>query len=697
MYASFEESQQQLDVALRSVLEQLSRAQARRVEFLQSVKRQVLSQMLFLQWLENYQAHARLALPPSDYLVSARRHEHLVAALFGDRATGMAMATAASRSAGDIGPMPPWMDEDLTIEGQMQVWLISAPNPEPEQSGKLPPGVYPGGVNPLERGMMLEASMGAPTGGVGLAPNVVPSGPGLFDMAALPPTGMLGFSDEGASYLEAAPRGGRRSPSGYPGQDPATAHGIGGPSDTMYARRPGAIDPAPWPGSPVQPGASPGRKGGKFGNDQFDSFISSALAYLDTAEQRITDGRVQPVAGTGPRPPAIATDAARSGAASLQLPTEVLVELRAGGEGYGGPPGQWGCLLTLLSACPSTERNELMLKALTVASPFGDANAQLARRVVEDDVRRAQFPSLLASAHGLHASLVHAMLRLDGKAGFLDPELSVLVREAKNLPARLDDAAASVAMHRSIGDFLSSISRVARAGDGRFPTSLQTVSHYLYAAAEEKFGILAAQNAVATLIVSRVITPSLLRVAQRRDADVGGPGLNDRVSSLSRLLQRIAHFAHHDDEGQGRGQVVEDAVLRHISSLREFVSRLLVLPSYPTLGLEVSAQAAEEGAAWIVAAARRWGAGLDSIGAPGADPSQASRQLAAASQRIEKLHAPGVSANFNNQLDAASARAAELQGAYHEAMTVFGSVGPPHQPGHDYTNAPGGGRTHSVM
>merc|ERR1719272_1685053 len=53
---------------------------------------------------------------------------------------------------------------------------------------------------------MLEAAIGAPTGGVGLAANVVPSGPGLFDAVAA--TGMLGFSEEGTGYLEAAPRGG---------------------------------------------------------------------------------------------------------------------------------------------------------------------------------------------------------------------------------------------------------------------------------------------------------------------------------------------------------------------------------------------------------------------------------------------------------------------------------------------------------
>jgi len=257
-------------------------------------------------------------------------------------------------------------------------------------------------------------------------------------------------------------------------------------------------------------------------------------------------------------------------------------------------------------------------------------------------------------------------------------------------------------MHRAVADFIGTLSRLARAGEGRLPTSLQTLSHYLYAAAEEKFGILAAQNSVATLLVSRIITPSLLRVAQRRDADVGGPGLSDRVSQLSRLLQRIAHFAHHDEEGPSRGQLVEDAVLRHISNLRELVSRLLVLPSYPTLGISVSVEDAEQAAAWLVAAARRWSSGVVVTGGamqtPSGEAGRTSHTLSAASKRLAQLQSMGVTGatnQFSMDLDAASARALQLHGAYNEAMTVYGSVGPPYQAGPEDTIPPGqagGGR-----
>ncbi|CAE7319362.1 unnamed protein product, partial [Symbiodinium pilosum] len=83
VHANFEETQGQMDVVLRGALDQLERAQSRKLEFLQSMKRQVTTQLLFIQWLDNFQAHCRMALPPADFVVATRRHEGLLAALFG--------------------------------------------------------------------------------------------------------------------------------------------------------------------------------------------------------------------------------------------------------------------------------------------------------------------------------------------------------------------------------------------------------------------------------------------------------------------------------------------------------------------------------------------------------------------------------------------------------------------------------------
>ncbi|CAK9013079.1 E3 ubiquitin-protein ligase TRIM9 (RING finger protein 91) (RING-type E3 ubiquitin transferase TRIM9) (Tripartite motif-containing protein 9) [Durusdinium trenchii] len=66
VHNNFQETQHQMDVVLRGALDQLERAQSRKLEFLQSMKRQVTTQLLFIQWLDNFQSHARMALPPAE-------------------------------------------------------------------------------------------------------------------------------------------------------------------------------------------------------------------------------------------------------------------------------------------------------------------------------------------------------------------------------------------------------------------------------------------------------------------------------------------------------------------------------------------------------------------------------------------------------------------------------------------------------
>jgi len=101
VHANFQEAQQQMDVVLRTVLDQLTQAQSRKIEFLQSVKRQVLSQFFFLQWLEDFQAHAQLALPPADFIVAKGRHADLVAAFFDNGAhADIAFAQCLSQTLG---------------------------------------------------------------------------------------------------------------------------------------------------------------------------------------------------------------------------------------------------------------------------------------------------------------------------------------------------------------------------------------------------------------------------------------------------------------------------------------------------------------------------------------------------------------------------------------------------------------------
>lgn len=55
------------------------------------------TQLLFIQWLDNFQAHARMALPPADFVVASKRHAGLLSALFGAEDSGAVLTLGARR------------------------------------------------------------------------------------------------------------------------------------------------------------------------------------------------------------------------------------------------------------------------------------------------------------------------------------------------------------------------------------------------------------------------------------------------------------------------------------------------------------------------------------------------------------------------------------------------------------------------
>jgi len=154
--------------------------------------------------------------------------------------------------------------------------------------------------------------------------------------------------------------------------------------------------------------------------------------------------------------------------------------------------------------------------------------------------------------------------------------------------------------------------------------------------------VLAAQNTVVMMLASRVITPSVLRAAQKEGP---GIGLSERMSELSRLLQRVAHFAHHGDEDDyGTSTAVGPSdlqqVLKHVAAMRELVAKVLTLPADPTLGLAVPAEEAEDAAAWIVKACQSWSAGLAASGGlAGSSRPRSQQQLEAARPVLLRLAA----------------------------------------------------------
>lgn len=429
-------------------------------------------------------------------------------------------------------------------------------------------------------------------------------------------------ADTGVSYMEASSRrpGGGAAPSLPP---PRTA-GAGGISDTLYTNPPAGSPSA----TVVQ--------------SDLDGYISHALAYLDEAEKRSKTGAAAGVAGdvalrSAPRVP------------HLRLGADVLVQFRMPGSAASGSQMHWGCALSLLWACSTgIERQELMLRILQVAAQIADSASQLGKAIIDDDVNRSQVPSLIASANSVHATLAHACLRLIGKDPqnkFLENELTQLVRDVEQLSPTADQRAESAAMHRAISAMFANFQVKARMpGESCLHPCISTLCVFVYSAAEVKFGVVAAQNCVSTLILSRVITPSLLRVAQRSGAAAAagsaayGVRTSTRITDLSKLLQRISHLSHHDEDigrGAGAPSVGEDVEksLKHVQALRVLVSDILRQPVDPTLGLSIPALDAEDAATWIVKTCQRWASGV----AAGGGSRLQSEQLTAAAKPIARI------------------------------------------------------------
>ena len=63
---SFEAIQKRLDGMLRNCLQSVARIQEKKLNFLQSVRRQYLAQLLMLEWCESFASHVRMSLPPKE-------------------------------------------------------------------------------------------------------------------------------------------------------------------------------------------------------------------------------------------------------------------------------------------------------------------------------------------------------------------------------------------------------------------------------------------------------------------------------------------------------------------------------------------------------------------------------------------------------------------------------------------------------
>lgn len=111
--------QQVLDKELRNCLDSIERIRKKRIDFLNSLRREDLLLLTLLEWYQAFQVHARLSLSPSLWLgffKACSREDLLIPSLLG--ATRSVPVTSVSDF---IASLPSWVTSQVEMEGQFSV------------------------------------------------------------------------------------------------------------------------------------------------------------------------------------------------------------------------------------------------------------------------------------------------------------------------------------------------------------------------------------------------------------------------------------------------------------------------------------------------------------------------------------------------------------------------------------------------
>ncbi|CEM15353.1 unnamed protein product [Vitrella brassicaformis CCMP3155] len=126
-----------LSRALKHLLDHIQKFKRCKLAFLESMKRQVLAELLMMEWIEDFSRHARLALPPDTFLQCHPRTLTLVDWLFGDRPLLQI----------DESHQPRWLCTPLTVRGTIKVTSSItkplAPGERVHAPGQRPASPYP--------------------------------------------------------------------------------------------------------------------------------------------------------------------------------------------------------------------------------------------------------------------------------------------------------------------------------------------------------------------------------------------------------------------------------------------------------------------------------------------------------------------------------------------------------------------------
>ncbi|CAD7924782.1 unnamed protein product [Amoebophrya sp. A120] len=545
IHLSYDGIQRRVESVLRQSVQTIHNIQEKKLQYLQSLRRELLAQLLLFEWEwgDAFYAHARMALPPVEFLKATRRHKLLM---------NQFLALSTQHTKMDAARFPSFLYDDIIIEGNLDVVTTAV------GTSATPPGpLSPTPTNRSGRSVSPRSipPMSERTGADGWQDLPVRDGGGSVSKTAeqyqfsvrqptteqerdrSPPTRASPLVQ--ANYLQDEettsqyyPRDDEQQPALLDTTSPRSRSDLGsarsafGPivqaaqrgaatlgGDSSFRNRPS-------PTGRGTPGFSPDgsvdrEEGGPLLTGQSGASSSRHDPDLASASGRAARQR------TADRVPV--STAAEVDAAKL------VDSLRSAG----GRSSQYSDTLQFLRELPARERTGVDIAVLQLLNAREDGSATgFLQAALNDDMKQAQGSvATLFSTRSVLAALTSAMVKLAGSELMaLEPDLILLLQRAEGLDG------GSGGMFAALSEYLDSI--LSRPLD--LPAPFVILLQRIFQASTEHFD-LDPVSVTGAFFLSRILSPTLLRLAQKQQMD-SVDALPPSVPELSRQFQKIARF-----------------------------------------------------------------------------------------------------------------------------------------------------------
>lgn len=128
VHSTFDRLASRLDQMCRSLISKIRATHAKRIRYIQAARRELLAGALALEWHQIFFKHARLTLPPAEFIQAARSHTNLVKYILNNTLPTVLMPSKTSDNLGlsmgstDIRTrLPLWVVQKTFVDGALRV------------------------------------------------------------------------------------------------------------------------------------------------------------------------------------------------------------------------------------------------------------------------------------------------------------------------------------------------------------------------------------------------------------------------------------------------------------------------------------------------------------------------------------------------------------------------------------------------